>query len=60
MESTKPPTQSQRPLRAYIEFFNGQLSIMPVANSDREERDVWDAIRVLFGERPGRQGELSR
>ena len=53
------PVESQR-LRAYIEIFNGQLCITPIASSDREERDIVDAIRVLFGERAGQYGEVGR
>jgi hypothetical protein len=37
-------------MRAIVEIIGGELSIIPIASTDREERDVLDALRI--GEEP--------
>jgi hypothetical protein len=40
-----------RRLKAIVEFANGELSVIPIADSDLEEREILDILRVFLGER---------
>jgi hypothetical protein len=40
---------NRKPLRAIVEIVGGELSIIPIADCDTDERDVLDALRVFLG-----------
>ena len=42
-----PQVSSRRPLRAVIEIGGDQLTIIPLADSDHEEKLILDALRFV-------------
>jgi hypothetical protein len=36
-----------KPLRAIVEIIDGELKVYPIADSDKEEREILDALRFL-------------
>ena len=39
------------PLRAIVEIIDGELNVMPVAESDGDERQTLEALRLAVGKR---------
>jgi hypothetical protein len=50
ISADKSKGQSTEPLRAIIEVIGGELSITPIADSDAEEREILDALRIHLDE----------
>ena len=44
------PIPDRRPLRAIVEIIDGELNIVPVADSDADEQLIWDALRSVCEE----------
>jgi len=44
------PIPNRRPLRAILEIIDGELSVVLVAESDGDEREIRDALRLAVEE----------
>ncbi len=58
MEPNYPErTAERKSLRAIVEISGGEIFVFPVADSDLEQAEILDVLRVYCGETEGRRGE---
>jgi hypothetical protein len=47
-----------KPLRAIVEILNGEIIILPVADSDADAEQIFNALRIYFGQTAGTKAAL--